>query len=282
MVVVAVGCPKKKPIPQCFDVVAGKNSAGTRAVFDARHCQEGGVTWGAILSVLAERRGRVEPVEEETPGWGGGVYTLNGQTRFSIDDEGDAAQFCSDDPSLLAAMRGDYNRLNGNADELKRAMAATTALALECNEPDGTPPQLPALAAPPELPPETVEATRASLERLKLALKKQPDWCFPPDDPGKMKGLLRFLPDGRVMAVEVSGKPAGQGRWKLPNPERGDDRMEVILEILPGAKGFGGAGMLGFDLGKSGRIGFEYIDDKITRMDMVPGDGCLFTHGKVR
>lgn len=274
----AAGCPKKR-VRDCFNIVGSNNSASTKTVFSARHCQEGGVTWAAILHVLAARRGSLFAIEAETPGWGGAVYLLNG-AQISIDEEGDAAQFCTDDPRLLAQLRGDVQRVNGSADELKRAMAGATAAELECNEPDGTPPKLPPLAAPPELPPETVEAARASLEKLKRALALQPAWCFPPDDPGKMKGLLRFQPDGRVMAVEVSGQPAGQGSWKASNPERGEDGIEVILRVLPGAKGFGGAGLLHFDLGESGRIGFNYIGEEITRMDMVPGEGCLLTQGK--
>jgi hypothetical protein len=144
---VVVGCPKKR-VRECFDVVASDNSPGTKAVFAARNCQEGGVTWGAILHVLAARHGSLFEVEAEVPGWGGGVYMLNGAT-LSIDDEGEVAQFCADDPRLVAQIRGDYQRVNGSAEELKRAMAGSTALELECNEPDGTPPKLPPLAAPP-------------------------------------------------------------------------------------------------------------------------------------
>ena len=91
-------CAKNKP-HACFEVAAGANSASTRAVFAERKCQGGGVTWAALLQVLADRRGQVEAVETATPGWTGAVYTLGG-ARFSLDDEGDTVQFCADDPAL--------------------------------------------------------------------------------------------------------------------------------------------------------------------------------------
>jgi len=150
LVVACVGCPKKQAAQrECFNVVVSDNSKGTEALFASRHCQGGGVTWGALLHVLAARMGRVEAVEDVTPGWTGGVYTMNGRTRFSIDDEGDAAQFCAAGPILVAEMRRAYERLNHDAGELKRAMAETTALQLECAEADGTAPKVPALLPPP-------------------------------------------------------------------------------------------------------------------------------------
>jgi hypothetical protein len=65
-----VACAKQTPIDQveCFDVSAGDNSEQTRAVFGSRHCQGGGVTWAALLDVLARRRGHVEPIDEVAPG----------------------------------------------------------------------------------------------------------------------------------------------------------------------------------------------------------------------
>ena len=86
-------------------------------------------------------------VNEPLPGWTGGVYTLDGHTRFSVDDEADAAQFCSDGPVLVAAMRREVARLNGDASELARAMGEAKASELECLEADGTTPKLPALPA---------------------------------------------------------------------------------------------------------------------------------------
>jgi hypothetical protein len=133
------GCAKKKIA--CFDVAARDNSAGTRALFEARHCQGGGETWGGILEALAQRRGRVEVVPDQVPGFTGGVYMLDSRARFSIDGEGDAVSFCADDPALLAAMRGEYKRLNAARGELERAMTDATALGLvlECDGSDETP-----------------------------------------------------------------------------------------------------------------------------------------------
>src|SRR5258705_6968150 len=107
-----LGCPKKAAHSiECFDVTANRNSPPARAVFASRHCQGGGVTWGALLRVLARRVGTVEPVLDVAPGWTGGVYTLDGATRFSVDDEGSAARFCSDDPELVKKLREAYPRL---------------------------------------------------------------------------------------------------------------------------------------------------------------------------
>lgn len=261
--VASIGCAKKKA--ECFNVTVGDNSPGTRAVFAARHCQGGGETWAAILYVLAARRGQVDPIEVATPGWTGAVYTFRGGTRFSIDSEGDAALFCSDDPGLVVGMRRDVQRVNGAAGELKLAMAGATALELECLELDGTPPELPELAPPPQPPEETVLATELALRRLKEALDRQPVWCFPTNDPERRSGALRFMPDGHVTWVATSGNPVGQGRWTLPPATQGDDRIEVVIP--------GGGGLLRhFDLGKSGRIGFDQIGETITRSEMVPGD----------
>jgi hypothetical protein len=258
----SIGCTKKKI--ECFEVSVADNSPGTRAVFEARHCQGGGETWGAILHVLAARRGRVDPIEFETPGWTGAVYALAGGSRFSIDGEGDAVRFCADDPGLVGGIRRDVQRVNGAAAELKQAMAGATALELECRELDGTLPKLPNLEPEPELPAETVRATELALARLKVALDRQPVWCFPPDDPEKHSGTLRFTPDGRVTWTATNGKPVGDGRWTSPPAAHGDDRIEVVIS--------GGGGLLRhFDLGKSGRIGLDLIGETITRSEMLPG-----------
>jgi len=134
-VIAAAGsCAKKKV--ECFDVATGDNSAGTRAVFEARHCQGGGETWGGILEALAARRGRVDVVPDQVPGFTGAVYMLNSRARFSIDGEGDAVRFCADDPALLAAMRAEHQRLNASREELGRAMAeaGTLGIVLECGD----------------------------------------------------------------------------------------------------------------------------------------------------
>jgi len=51
VIAAAGGCTKKKI--ECFEVAARDNSAGTRAAFEARHCQGGGETWSGILEALA-------------------------------------------------------------------------------------------------------------------------------------------------------------------------------------------------------------------------------------
>jgi hypothetical protein len=268
------GCAKKKIA--CFDVAARDNSAATEAVFEARNCQGGGETWSGILHVLAARRGRVESVPDQVPGFSGGVYMLNSRARFSIDGEGEVARFCADDPGLLAAMRADYQRLNTDAAELKRAMAGAKALEIECDEADGTRPKLPEAQPPPELPAATVAATQVALNRLKRALARQPAWCFPPNDDERRMGVLRFAPDGRVTWTALDGKQVGQGRWSAPPAADGDDRIEVNVEPLPGAKGTSGSGLFHFDLGPSGRIGYDLIGtDEVIRTEMIPGDGCL-------
>lgn len=140
-----VGC-RKPPAPEritCFDARVAQNSEQTRQVFSARRCQGGGVTWAALLDVLARRRGSVSPLDAPAPGWTGAVYTLNGQTRFSIDEEGDGARFCAGTAELSASIRRDYQRLNEDPAELRRAMSEASALAMECLEEDGSVPELP-------------------------------------------------------------------------------------------------------------------------------------------
>jgi len=280
----AGACPKRPAAPSahpdCFDVTVADESPGTRAVFEKRSCQGGGVTWSAILQVLAARQGRVAPIEEPLPEWTGDVSMLNGRTRFSVDDEGDAARFCSDEPALLATMRAGVARLNADARELVRAMGEAKAYELECLEPDGTAPKLPPLAAPPAPAPEMLAATRAALDRLRQALARQPVWCFPPDDHAKRTGALRFGSNGAVTWTATTGEIVGRGRWQLPREELEDERLEVNLQRLPGARAPGGSALEHFDLGKSGRIGFDLIGDAMTRSEMVPGDGCVKTPAK--
>jgi hypothetical protein len=145
-------CSKPAPRIDCFDVATTKNSPGTRAVFAARHCQGGGVTWGPLLRVLARRQGPFAPVLEPTPGWTGAVYTMIGGANFSIDEEGDAARVCADDARLLDSLRDAYDALNGDAAALQRAMTEAPADEMECSEADGSAPQLPPMypiATPP-------------------------------------------------------------------------------------------------------------------------------------
>ena len=106
----------------CFDVVVDANSAGTNALFRARRCQGGGVTWGAILA-------------QAHPG-------------LSYDDEGDAVRVCGAQ-AAVDAVRQTYARLNSAPAALQQAMNATSAFFMECTEADGSPPRLPEPFAAP-------------------------------------------------------------------------------------------------------------------------------------
>jgi hypothetical protein len=141
--VALTGCPKARI--DCFDVTSRKNSPQTRALFQERQCQGGGVTWGPILHVLARRVGPFEEVPDPGPGWTGGVYAMLGVSRFSIDDEGDAARVCADDARLLARLRGEYEKANGDVEALRRAMNEAPAYQMECREADGSPARIPKL-----------------------------------------------------------------------------------------------------------------------------------------
>ena len=109
-------CPRSVA-PVCFDVLARDNSAPTAAVFSARRCQGGGVTWGALLAAAH----------------GDGL---------TFDDEGDAVRVCGD-PKRVDDVRQTYRRLNRDDVALRSAMGTTSALLMECLEADGRPPQLP-------------------------------------------------------------------------------------------------------------------------------------------
>jgi hypothetical protein len=109
------------------------------------------VTWAPILMVLVARRGATAPVLGPVPGMTGDVATLDGKTHFAIDEEGNAARFCSDDRGLLEAIRADYARLNRDAAELRRAMAEASPGAMECLDENGKLPPLPPLRPAPAL-----------------------------------------------------------------------------------------------------------------------------------
>jgi hypothetical protein len=263
----AAGAPKKGV--GCFSATSASTSVKARALFAARHCQGGGVTWAPILEALARRHVRVVPVDEPTPGWTGAVFT-NGKTRFSVDDEADAALFCSDDSKLLAAVRRDYAMVNANAEELQRVMAQASALEMECLNADGSVPPLPKMNPVPTLPANELAATREKLERLNKTIARQPAWCFPPDDFEDRRGVLRFAADGTATVSGADGKVVQRGVWQLPAPERGDDRVEVVMKP---------AGMLlHLDVGPTGRLGANYLEPgKTIRQELIPGDECLRT-----
>jgi hypothetical protein len=270
-------CAKNAASPSpisCFHATARRNSASTKLVFAARRCQGGGVTWAAILRTLAGRRGRLAPIATPTAGMTGDLMTLNGTSRLSIDEEGDASRLCSDDPALLASLRTDYERLNADAEELRRVMAETSPLDLECFGAGGGMPPMPAAFPLPTAPPEELAAARAGLDRIKHALQKEPAWCFPDDNLDGHKGVLRLAPDGRATHSLQDGKLLAEGTWSWPREGDGDDRIEVVLRA-PGKDVAGGAGLLHLDVRGTGRLGYSYADPKIKRQDLIPGSICL-------
>ncbi len=121
-----------KPAPRaCFDITTQTTSKTTREVFTRHGCQGGGVTWAGILQVLVKREGSPQPAFET--GWTGDVKAMNGGL-LAIDEEGDAARFCTNVPVLLERVRGEVDRLNADPKALEKAMAETTALELECDD----------------------------------------------------------------------------------------------------------------------------------------------------
>ncbi len=261
---------------ECFDATASENSPETNAVFASRHCQGTGVTWAELIRVQLGRRGRIEPVLEPTPGWSGGVYTLNGSTRFSVDDEGDVARFCTNDPGLLAATRGDYRRVNTDQKLLRAAMSEASSLKMECSEADGSVPPLPQLSPVPKLPADQEGRTAAALARLKEKIRQNPVWCFPPKGEfDGAKGALRFSPDDHVIAVGTDGTEQGRGDVLWPRAGTGDDRIEIRLR----SSGQGGfhPPLLHLDVGVDGNLGRDGVraDGVVVRDALIPGEGCL-------
>jgi hypothetical protein len=124
---------------RCFAVEAANNSPSARAIFEARRCQGGGVTWAGLLNVLVRRRGSSRAAAKATPGWTGNVSGLTtevGTVQFAIDEEGDAAQFCADSAQLVSDIQDEVKRLNSEPAELERAMGEANPQALECFPPD--------------------------------------------------------------------------------------------------------------------------------------------------
>jgi hypothetical protein len=254
------------PRHHCFDVTVSANTPSTRAVFSQRHCQGGGVTWAGLLQVLARRMGRVVPLDDEqAPGWTGAVSTLGG-AHFSVDDEGDAAQFCSDDAELMKKIRDGYERLNRDGAELRRAMSETSALELECLEADGGVPAMPPPFPSPQLPAAEVARNRSAAERLKQTLRAQPIWCFAPGNLEKASGALRFLPDGTLLNTRSKSDATvlHRGHWSLPVDPDLDPRLQLDTPRL-----------LHLDVGASGNLGFNWIyPDKTVREELLPAARC--------
>lgn len=264
----ACTCSKRSPAPSsiaCFDTPSTSTSAGARAIFDERHCQGGGVTWAALIRTLVGRRGKVEPLEGPAPEFTGDVSMLDGRARFSIDDEADDARFCTDDPNLLSAVRADYERLNTDANLLRKAMSETPHLDMECFDGDGSVAEiLSGLRPPPTLPVDQARAAGA-IARLKEAIRTQPAWCFPGGAAfDGSRGALRFTPDDCVIYTPPAGG-SREGAVTWPRPGNGDDRLQITVPTL-----------LHLDVGATDRLGRDLVDSSGTiREELVPGDGCL-------
>ena len=274
-------CATKKPSPpvgrpvSCFEVKARDNSPSTQAVFAARHCQGGGVTWAGILRALVRRWGHVKPLPGPSAGFTGDVNTLNGGTRFSIDDEGDTALFCADDPGLVTSLRQETARLNGAASHLRGALAEGSALDMECLDANGGLPPMPIYRPVP--PPEKLAAVeRTEKRRLQLALQRPTLWCFPRGDIFHETGALRFWPDGRTTETAADGTELRRGTWRWPSESAGGIDTHIEIELDPARNG--GAGIrFHLDVGASEGLGFDYLappGGKVGREDLIPGDDC--------
>jgi hypothetical protein len=129
VIVVASAAHAEPKAERCFSITSGMNSRGTNAVFNKRHLQGGGPTWRAIVeSVMQAYAKPLRPADPHTPGMPGfGLAMIaafhGAETWYVVDDEADAAIFCAGDPALLAAVRADHKRLNGNAKALNDALA---------------------------------------------------------------------------------------------------------------------------------------------------------------
>lgn len=190
LLLLLAGCTKKPAPRSCMDVTTVTTSASTRAIFEQRQCQGGGVTWAGILRVLAKREGSLEP-------------------EFTLDDEADAARFCGPS-SLVEKLRGEVVRLNADPKALELAMAETTAEELECE--DAEVPRVPAPVISPE-----------AAKRIESALEKQRTWCWRAGSITRAEGKLRFEVDGGVTHTALDGGLAN-GRWRF-EPE---GRIEVV------------------------------------------------------
>jgi hypothetical protein len=117
----------------CFTVVAPRATARTRAVFAEHDLHGGGPTWGAILQATALRHGRdvreLEDPPPDYPGFGApfAITTGAGVSWYTVDDESDAAVFCTPDTTLRAAVRHDVER--ADVDEAAREAAIAEAAA---------------------------------------------------------------------------------------------------------------------------------------------------------
>jgi hypothetical protein len=263
----AASCRSAKREVRCFDLTVGKNSATTTAVFEARQCQGGGVTWAGLLRVLVKRHGPSTVPDEPVPGWTGDVRRL-GATTFSIDEEGDAARFCADDGALVAAMRQESAALNASKAALEAAMDEADPLDLECFTGEDV---LEGVRDAPAPGPAELQARREARDRLDRALRTEREWCWPQPNDFAEQGLLRFEFDGGVTQTSLDRRTVWRtGEWHA-DP---DGRIEVTLEPTGRDGGSRSALLHHFDVGTSGRLGFNLLEREVRRMDLVPASAC--------
>lgn len=117
----------------CFSVVASKNSPLATEAFRAHELAGNGSTWAAILQAIVLRHGRevtaLEAPPPDYPGFGApfSIEHRGRSTWYTLDDEADAAVFCTPDPGLRDAVRADVETVNAEADALTRAIAESAA-----------------------------------------------------------------------------------------------------------------------------------------------------------
>jgi hypothetical protein len=113
------------------------NTPTTNAVFRAHAVQSGGPTWGAILQALVRRHGNdIAALDAPPPGYPGfgapyRVTTARGPIWFTLDDEGDAAVFCTGDAKLLGEVHDEYEHANHDRVQLEKALRKAAAFGLE-------------------------------------------------------------------------------------------------------------------------------------------------------
>jgi len=242
--------------------VAANNSPSTRAVFEAKKCQGGGVTWAGLLNVLVQRRGSSRAVAEVTPGWTGDVRTLSwdgGIARFAIDDEGDTARFCADSALLVSDIQNEVKRLNTEPAELERTMKEANPLALECTPPGASiSGLLKGLNPSPPVFPAEARAREEGLARMRALLAKQRTWCWGKGGArfGAKGGGFTLHPDGRV--TEFGSGPSLQvGRWHFEE----DGRIEVFLPS---------GGLHHFDVDEKSSFGFNHTEGRENLLPCAP------------
>lgn len=113
--------------PECFTVLYEMNNSETQALFDEMGLQGGGATWAPILMAFAHRHGTEIADTINPPGYPGfgsafQISTPWGSTWFSLDDESEAAVFCTPNDKLLKAISNDYESANSDRQALEQAL----------------------------------------------------------------------------------------------------------------------------------------------------------------